>query len=142
MRTDNQKIFYEFIKIAFIVIVLGGVLGALYEINWRLETKIITGGFFILLAIVANEISRNFNINDHLSEIHSKTLLQLILMGKKQGVKEDVGKVWDDIVNNEKKKLDFQRQLTGNIDAKMYIGFIIAIIIVAFITIVLIQELR
>ena len=85
------------------------MLGALIEIDWRIEVKIILGGFFLALCLIANEVSRVFNLNNILSEIHAKTLMQLMLMGKKQGVKEDINDLWDDIREEEKKKLDFQR---------------------------------
>ena len=140
MKADDRKIIFEFIKVGFILIVIGAVIGALYEVNWKIETKIILGGFFIMLAIVANEVSRIFHLTDLLSAVHSKTLLQLILMGKKQGVKEKVADVWDEILVAEKKKLDFERQLTGNIDAKVYVGFIIIIAVIAVVTVNIIKD--
>ena len=39
--------------------------------------------------------------------------------------------MWDEILVAEKKKLDFERQLTGNIDAKVYVGFIFIIAVIA-----------
>ena len=135
MKNENKKIIYELIKLVFVIIVIGAVFGALYEIKWKIELKIIFGGFFIMLGLIANEVSRVFNINDHLSEIHSKTLLQLILMGKKQGVKEDLADTWDKIENDTKKKLDFESMLIGNTDSKIYFGFIIAIVAIAFVTV-------
>jgi hypothetical protein len=141
MKSDNRKIGWEFFKAGLIVVLLGAVLGALYEIDWKIETKIIIGGIFFMIALVANEVSRVFNLNDHVSELHMKILLQLILMGKKQGVKEKVAEVYDEIVEDEKKKLDFQRKLTGDIDLKVSIGFVIAIAVVGLITVIIIQEL-
>ena len=73
MKADDRKIIFEFIKVGFILIVIGAVIGALYEVNWKIETKIILGGFFIMLAIVANEVSRIFHLTDLLSAVHSKT---------------------------------------------------------------------
>ena len=140
MKSDNRKVAWEFFKAGFVVILLGAVFGALYEIDWKIETKIIIGGIFIMLALVANEVSRVFNLNDHVSELHMKILLQLILMGKKQGVKEKVAEVYDEIVEDEKKKKDFRRKLTGDIDLKVSIGFVIAIAAVGLITVIIIQE--
>ena len=141
MKTDNKKIFFEFLKLGFVIILIGAVFGALIEIDWKIETKIIFGGFFLMLGLIANEVSRVFNLNDHLSEIHIKTFMQLVLMGKKQGVKEKVGDLWEDILDDEKKKLEFQRKLIGDIDLKFSIGIIIAIAVVAIITVIIIQEL-
>ena len=59
----------------------------------------------------------------------------------KQGVKEDVADLWDDIREEEKKKLDFQRKLIGDIDIKFSIGIIIAIAVISIITVIIIQEL-
>ena len=141
MNSDGRKIVWEFIKLGFVLILIGAVLGALIEIDWRIEVKIILGGFFLALCLIANEVSRVFNLNNILSEIHAKTLMQLMLMGKKQGVKEDINDLWDDIREEEKKKLDFQRKLIGDIDIKFSIGIIIAIAVISIITVIIIQEL-
>jgi hypothetical protein len=140
MKSDSRKIFFEILKIGFVLIVIGAVLGALYEINWKIEFKIIFGGLFIMLGLIANEISRLFNINSLLSDIHAKTLMQLILIGKKQGVKEDVNDIWETIIEDEKKKLDFQREYGGDVDAKILIGAIIAVVVFALGTVIIIQE--
>ncbi len=141
MNSDGRKIVWEFIKLGFVLILIGAVLGALIEIDWRIEVKIIIVGFFLALCLIANEVSRVFNLNYILSEIHAKTLMQLILMGKKQGVKEDIADLWDEISEDQKKKLDFQRKLTGDIDIKLSIGIIIAIAVISIITVIIIQEL-
>ena len=39
--------------------------------------------------------------------------MQLILMGKKQGVKEDIADLWDEISEDQKKKLIAGLVLTG-----------------------------
>ena len=110
MNSDGRKIVWEFIKLGFVLILIGAVLGALVEIDWRIEVKIILGGFFLALCLIANEVSRVFNLNNILSEIHAKTLMQLMLMGKKQGVKEDINDLWDDIREEEKKKIRLSKK--------------------------------
>ena len=87
-----------------------------------------------MLGIIANEISKLSNLNTLTSEIHAKTLMQLILTGKKQGVKEDVGKIFEEIEENEIKSQDFHRRMFGDFDLMAYFGMIVLILIVAYIT--------
>lgn len=141
MKSDNKNAAWEFCKAGFVVILLGAVFGALYEIDWKIETKIIIGGIFIMLALIANEVSRVRDLNDVFFELHVKTFLQLVLMGQKQGVKEKVADVYEEIVENKKKQLDFEKKLTGDITLKVFFGFVIAVAIVGLITVITIQEL-
>ena len=142
MEDNNKKIFFEFIILGFLIVLLGSVFGALYEIDWKIETKIIFGGFFIMLIIIANELSKISKISDTLSEFHIKTYMQLILIGKKQGVKENVEEVWEELLEKEKKKLKFERLLTGDITSKIYFGCIIGILVVAVVTVYAIKTLN
>lgn len=113
MKTNSRSIFFELIKVAFILLVIGACLGSIYVSDRTIENKIILAGFFIMLGIIANEISKLSNLNTLTSEIHAKTLMQLILTGKKQGVKEDVGKIFEEIEENEIKSQDFHRRMFG-----------------------------
>ena len=131
----NTNIVYELIKVIFIIVVVGASLGAIYASDLKLELKIIFSGFFVMLTIIANEISRVFNINFLISELQGKILLQLALMGKKQGVKEDLSKIWDEMEDAEIKKINFQKKLTGNIDLIIYIILILAVIGVGILTV-------
>jgi len=131
----NTNIVYELIKVIFIIVVLGASLGAIYASDLKPELKIIFSGFFVMLTIIANEISRVFNINFLISELQGKILLQLALMGKKQGVKEDLSKIWDEMEDAEIKKINFQKKLTGNIDLIIYIILILAVIGVGILTV-------
>ena len=134
MKSDARKAVYELIKISFILIILGITLGAIYASSYLIHTKIIFGGFFIMLFLIANEVARIFNANDTMMEVHMKTLLQLMLIAKKQGVKEDLAKVYDDMIDNEKGKIDFERKLTGDIDLIFYIGYIIFVVGIGYLT--------
>lgn len=131
----NTNIVYELIKVIFIIVVLGASLGAIYASDLKPELKIIFAGFFVMLTIIANEISRVFNINFLISELQGKILLQLALMGKKQGVKEDLSKIWDEMEDAEIKKINFQKKLTGNIDLIIYIILILAVTGVGMLTV-------
>ena len=131
----NTNIVYELIKVIFIIVVLGASLGAIYASDLKPELKIIFSGFFVMLTIIANEISRVFNINFLISELQGKILLQLALMGKKQGVKEDLSKIWDEMEDAEIKKINFQKKLTGNIDLIIYIILILAVTGVGILTV-------
>ena len=131
----NTNIVYELIKVIFIIVVVGASLGAIYASDLKLELKIIFSGFFVMLTIIANEISRVFNINFLISELQGKILLQLALMGKKQGVKEDLSKIWDEMEDAENKKINFQKKLTGNIDLLIYIILILAVTGVGILTV-------
>lgn len=131
----NTNIVYELIKVIFIIVVLGASLGAIYASDLKPELKIIFSGFFVMLTIIANEISRVFNINFLISELQGKILLQLALMGKKQGVKEDLSKIWDEMEDAEIKKINFQKKLTGNIDLLIYIILILAVTGVGILTV-------
>ena len=131
----NTNIVYELIKVIFIIVVVGASLGAIYASDLKLELKIIFSGFFVMLTIIANEISRVFNINFLISELQGKILLQLALMGKKQGVKEDLSKIWDEMEDAEIKKINFQKKLTGNIDLLIYIILILAVTGVGILTV-------
>lgn len=142
MEDNNKKIFFEFIILGFLIVLLGSVFGALYEIDWKIETKIIFGGFFIMLIIIANELSKISKISDTLNEFHAKTYIQLILIGKKQGVKENVEEVWEELLEKEKKKLKFERLLTGDITSKIYFGCIIGILAVAVVTVYAIKTIN
>jgi len=134
MKTNSRSIFFDLIKVAFILIVIGACLGSIYVSDRTIENKIILAGFFIMLGIIANEISKLSNLNTLTSEIHAKTLMQLILTGKKQGVKEDVGKIFEEIEENEIKSQDFHRRMFGDFDLMAYFGMIVLILIVAYIT--------
>ncbi len=134
MKTNSRSIFFELIKVAFILIVIGACLGSIYVSDRTIENKIILAGFFIMLGIIANEFSKLSNLNTLTSEIHAKTLMQLILTGKKQGVKEDVGKIFEEIEENEIKSQDFYRRMFGDFDLMAYFGMIVLILIVAYIT--------
>jgi hypothetical protein len=131
----NTNSVYELIKVIFIIVVLGASLGAIYASDLKPELKIIFAGFFVMLTIIANEISRVFNINFLISELQGKILLQLALMGKKQGVKEDLSKIWDEMEDAEIKKINFQKKLTGNIDLIIYIILILAVTGVGMLTV-------
>jgi len=131
----NTNIVYELIKVIFIIVVLGASLGAIYASDFNSELKIIFSGFFVMLTIIANEISRVFNINFLISELQGKILLQLALMGKKQGIKEDLSKIWDEMEDAEIRKINFQKKLTGNIDLIIYIILILAVIGVGILTV-------
>lgn len=131
----NTNIVYELIKVIFIIVVLGASLGAIYASDLKPELKIIFSGFFVILTIIANEISRVFNINFLISELQGKILLQLALMGKKQGVKEDLSKIWDEMEDTEIRKINFQKKLTGNIDLIIYIILILAVTGVGMLTV-------
>lgn len=131
----NTNIVYELIKVIFIIVVLGASLGAIYASDLKPELKIIFSGFFVMLTIIANEISRVFNINFLISELQGKILLQLALMGKKQGVKEDLSKIWDEMEDTEIRKINFQKKLTGNIDLIIYIILILAVTGVGMLTV-------
>jgi hypothetical protein len=131
----NTNIVYELIKVIFIIVVVGASLGAIYASDLKLELKIIFSGFFVMLTIIANEISRVFNINFLISELQGRILLQLTLMGKKQGVKEDQSKIWDEMEDAEIRKINFQKKLTGNLDLIIYIILILAVIGVGILTV-------
>ena len=62
-------------------------------------------------------------------------MLQLTLMGKKQGVKEDQSKIWDEMEDAEIRKINFQKKLTGNLDLIIYIILILAVIGVGILTV-------
>ena len=135
-------IVYELIKLTFIIVLIGVTLGAIYDAYWPLHNKIIFSGFFIILCIIANEISRIFNHNDANSKFLTlsifKITTQLELIGKKNGVKESS----DEIVNKEyeriEDKINFERKLSGYSEDKIYIILIVAILFIAYLTSILI----
>ena len=91
-RTEQQKdraAIFDLAKGLTTIIVVGATLGALYEAPWELYFKVIVFGFMFLLGLIANELSRNGNAAAKSMDALMLIFVQLNLMGKKEGIKQD-----------------------------------------------------
>ena len=110
MKTDNRNAIIDLIRILIILITIGAALGALYKADWKIEHKIIVFSFIFLLGLIANEITRVFNGSMKSLDTLMLIFIQLRLSGKKQGVKEDAGKIKEELETGMKKKMEFERK--------------------------------
>lgn len=110
MKTDNRNAIIDLIRILIILITIGAALGALYKADWKIEHKIIVFSFIFLLGLIANEITRIFNGSMKSLDTLMLIFIQLRLIGKKQGVKEDAGKIKEELETGMKKKMEFERK--------------------------------
>tara|TARA_R110002020_G_C15679544_1_gene718698 strand:- start:23 stop:436 length:414 start_codon:yes stop_codon:yes gene_type:complete len=110
MKTDNRNAIIDLIRILIILITIGAALGALYKADWKIEHKIIVFSFIFLLGLIANEITRVFNGSMKSLDTLMLIFIQLRLIGKKQGVKEDAGKIKEELETGMKKKMEFERK--------------------------------
>lgn len=138
MKTDSRNALMDLIKIFLILIVLGAALGALYEVNWLIHHKIIVFCFIFLLGLIANEVSGVFNSNKASLDALMLIFIQLELIGKKQGVKGDPGKIKEELETGVKGKMELERKLFGDFELLIIILAIATVIGSAFITTILI----
>ena len=110
MKTDNRNAIIDLIKILTILITIGAALGALYKAEWKIEHKIIIFSFIFLLGLISNETTRIFHGNMKSLDTLMLIFIQLRLIGKKQGVKEDAGKIKEELETGMKKKMEFERK--------------------------------
>ena len=138
MKTDNRNALIDLMRILIILITIGAALGALYKAEWKIEHKIIVFSFIFLLGLIANEITRVFNGSMKSLDTLMLIFIQLNLIGKKQGVKEDAGKIKEELETGMKKTMESERKLFGDFEL---LTIVVALAIVfgsAFITAILI----
>ena len=139
MKTDNRNALIDLIKILIILITIGAALGALYKADWKIEHKIIVFSFLFLLSLIANETTRIFHGNMTSLDTLMLIFIQLNLIGKKQGIKEDAaGKIKEELETGIKKNMEFGRRLFGDFELLTIVVALAVVFGSAFITTILI----
>ena len=137
-RTDQQKdraAIFDLAQGLITIIVVGATLGALYEAPWELYFKVIVFVFMFLLGLIANELSRNENVGAKSMDALMLIFVQLNLMGKKEGIKQDqASKTLEDLEDDVASKMTSERKLFGDFE----LGFVVIVIaligVAAFVT--------
>ena len=137
-RTEQQKdraAIFDLAKGLTTIIVVGATLGALYEAPWELYFKVIVFGFMFLLGLIANELSRNGNAAAKSMDALMLIFVQLNLMGKKEGIKQDqASKTLEDLTDDVASKMISERKLFGDFELGFVVTVIALIGVVAFVT--------
>ena len=137
-RTDQQKdraAIFDLAHGLITIIVVGATLGALYEAPWELYFKVIVFGFMFLLGLIANELSRNGNIGAKSMDALMLIFVQLNLMGKKEGIKQDqASKTLEDLEDDVASKMISERKLFGDFELGFVVTVIALIGVAAFVT--------
>ena len=137
-RTEQQKdrkAIFDLAKGLTTIIVVGATLGALYEAPWELYFKVIVFGFMFLLGLIANELSRNGNIGAKSMDALMLIFVQLNLMGKKEGIKQDqASKTLEDLEDDVASKMISERKLFGDFELGFVVTVIALIGVAAFVT--------
>ena len=137
-RTEQQKdraAIFDLAKGLTTIIVVGATLGALYEAPWELYFKVIVFGFMFLLGLIANELSRNGNIGMKSMDALMLIFVQLNLMGKKEGIKQDqASKTLEDLEDDVASKMISERKLFGDFELGFVVTVIALIGVAAFVT--------
>ena len=139
MKTDKRNALFDLVKILIILITIGAALGALYKADWKIEHKIIVFSFLFLLSLIANETTRIFHGNMKSLDALMLIFIQLNLIGKKQGVKEDAGKIKEELETGTKKNMELGRKLFGDFELLIIVVALAVVFGSAFITTILIQ---
>ena len=139
MKTDKRNALFDLVKILIILITIGAALGALYKADWKIEHKIIVFSFLFLLSLIANETTRIFHGNMTSLDTLMLIFIQLNLIGKKQGIKEDAaGKIKEELETGIKKNMEFGRKLFGDFEFLIIVVALAVVFGSAFITAILI----
>ena len=137
-RTEQQKdraAIFDLAKGLITIIVVGATLGALYEAPWELYFKVIVFGFMFLLGLIANELSRNGNAAAKSMDALMLIFVQLNLMGKKEGIKQDqASKTLEDLTDDVASKMISERKLFGDFELGFVVTVIALIGVAAFVT--------
>ena len=137
-RTEQQKdraAIFDLAQGLITIIVVGATLGALYEAPWELYFKVIVFGFMFLLGLIANELSRNGNIGMKSMDALMLIFVQLNLMGKKEGIKQDqASKTLEDLEDDVASKMISERKLFGDFELGFVVTVIALIGVAAFVT--------
>ena len=137
-RTEQQKdraAIFDLAKGLITIIVVGATLGALYEAPWELYFKVIVFGFMFLLGLIANELSRNGNAAAKSMDALMLIFVQLNLMGKKEGIKQDqASKTLEDLEDDVAGKMISERKLFGDFELGFVVTVIALIGVAAFVT--------
>ena len=93
-----------------IILILGISLGALYEATYPIFSKIIFFSVIFLLVLILNELMRIGGIGMKSLDALALIFMQLNLMGKKQGIKQDqASKHIEEIENATAKQMQFMK---------------------------------
>ena len=137
-RTEQQKdraAIFDLAQGLITIIVVGATLGALYEAPWELYFKVIVFGFMFLLGLIANELSRNGNVGAKSMDALMLVFVQLNLMGKKEGIKQDqASKTLEDLEDDVASKMISERKLFGDFELGFVVTVIALIGVTAFVT--------
>lgn len=136
--TEQQKdraAFFDLAKGLITIIVVGATLGALYEAPWELYFKVIVFGFMFLLGLIANELSVNGNAAAKSIDALMLIFVQLNLMGKKEGIKQDqASKTLEDLEDDVTDKMSSERKLFGDFELGFVVTVVALIGVAAFVT--------
>jgi len=139
MEQEDRNAIFDLAKGLFIIIVIGATLGALYEAPWKPYSKVIVFGFMFLLGLIANEVSRAGNIGMKSMDALLLIFMQLNLMGKKQGVKQDqASKDIEEQLDTTKGIMKKERKLFGDLELWFVVIAIALALLSAYITTLLI----
>jgi len=137
-RTEQQKdraAIFDLAQGLITIIVVGATLGALYEAPWELYFKVIVFGFMFLLGLIANELSRNENVGAKSMDALMLIFVQLNLMGKKEGIKQDqASKTLEDLTEDVASRMISERKLFGDFELGFVVTVIALIGVAAFVT--------
>ena len=134
-KNKNRSGLFDLAKEMLIVATLGISLGALYSSPYPIYSKIIFFAVIFLLVLILNELVRNANINIKALDAFLLIFIQLNLMGKKQGIKEDqASKIKEDLEHSAIRQTEFQRMLAGDFEIRSLLIYLVLICVIAFIT--------
>jgi hypothetical protein len=138
-KQKNRNAVFDLAQGLAIILILGISLGALYEATYPIFSKIIFFSVIFLLVLILNELMRIGGIGMKSLDALALIFMQLNLMGKKQGIKQDqASKHIEEIENATAKQMQFYRKLTGDLELWWVIGYLILIATIAFVTTILI----
>ena len=134
-KQKDRNEFFDLAKALLVVTIIGVALGALYVSPYPIYSKIIFFSVILLLGLILNEIWRNSNIHLRLLDSLMLIYLQLNIMGKKQGIKQDQAeKTFEATQNETAASMQFDRWLRGDSEILSIIIYLILIAIIAFVT--------
>jgi hypothetical protein len=139
-KQKDRNAYIELCKGLVLIIIIGAIFGGLYNSPWPIYFKIIISGFTLLLFFILNELMRIAITNIAAVDMSTLIFLQLTLIGKKRGIKENQASLE---MEEEQKKaantMAFKRLLGGDSELRGVIMYIVGIGIVALITVILIE---
>lgn len=134
-KQKDRNAFFDLAKALLVATIIGVALGALYVSPYPIYSKIIFFSVILLLGLILNEISRNTNIHSKSLDSLMLIYLQLNIMGKKQGIKQDQAeKTFEALQNEAAAFMRFDRMLRGDSEILSIIIYLILIAIIAFVT--------